>query len=71
MGIDDISEKVAKELNLSEHQVKQINRVQWKFLLDRIQDGEFKAVQLMYLGKWHKNQRFSTEGKPIKKDDRT
>jgi nucleoid DNA-binding protein len=63
MGVDDISGKVAKELNLSEHQVKEINRVQWKVLLDTMQEGEFKSVQMIYLGKFHKNSRYKNQKK--------
>jgi len=63
MNIDQISEKLCKELNLSEHQVKEINRVQWKVLLDTMQEGEFKSVQMIYLGKFHKNSRYKNQKK--------
>lgn len=61
MNIDLISEKLSKELNLSEHQVREINRVQWKFLLDTIQSGTFDPVHLIYLGKFHQNKKYNED----------
>jgi hypothetical protein len=69
MKVDQISEQVAKELGLSPAQVSKINRVQWKFLLETMQAGDFKAVKLMYLGKWHKNKRFNEDGTRRHKGD--
>lgn len=68
MGVDDISENIAKELNLSPHKVREVNRVQWKFLLDTIQSGTFDPVHIIYLGKWHKNKRYDNP-KKYKKDE--
>lgn len=54
MSIDEISEITAKKLNLHPIQVKMINRIQWKFLTKEIQSGNFKTVQLFYIGKFQK-----------------
>ena len=48
MIIDEISDIVAKRMNLSSVQVKAINRIQWKFLTKEIQSGDFKSVNLFY-----------------------
>lgn len=61
MNIDTISEKVAKDIGLSEYQVREINRSQWKFLLDTIQSGSFDPVHLIYIGKFHKNSRYDKD----------
>lgn len=61
MTIDNISEKIAKDIGLSEHKVREINRVQWKFLLDTIQSGTFDPVHIIYLGKFFKNQRYNED----------
>ena len=50
--IDEISEIVAKELNLHPNLVKYINRMQWKFTHKEIQSGDFKPVQIFYIGKF-------------------
>lgn len=62
MNLDRVSEKIAKELNISEHTVKTVNRIQYKFLLETMQSGSFDSVMLMYLGKYHKNKKY--ENKP-------
>lgn len=62
MNLDRISEKIAKELNMSEHIVKTVNRIQYKFLLETMQSGTFDSVKLVYIGKYHKNKRY--ENKP-------
>ncbi len=67
MNIDKISSKIAKELNLPESKVSIINRVQYKFLLEIIQAGDFNPVHLIYLGKFHQNSRYKNQ----KEDDRT
>ena len=54
MIIDEISDIVAKRMNLSSVQVKAINRIQWKFLTKEIQSGDFKSVNLFYIGKFQK-----------------
>lgn len=52
MIVDEISEIVAKKLNLSPVQVREINRIQWKMLHKEMQSGEFKPVQIFYIGKF-------------------
>ena len=71
MKIDKISEEVAKELGLSSAQVTQINRVQWKFLMNIIQQPGFDAVKLIYVGKFHKNKKFNEDGTRRLKRDNT
>jgi len=71
MKIDRISEEVAKELGLSPIQVTQINRVQWKFLMETIQDEGFDSVKIMYVGKFHKNNKFNEDGTRRLKRDNT
>ncbi len=61
MTLDKISEKVAKDLKLSEHIVKTINRIQYKFLLETMQSGNFETVKLMYIGKYHKNKKYGSK----------
>lgn len=52
MIVDEISEMVAKRLNLSPVQVREINRIQWKMLHKEMQSGEFHPVQIFYIGKF-------------------
>lgn len=52
MIVDEISEIVAKRLNLSPVQVREINRIQWKMLHKEMQSGEFHPVQIFYIGKF-------------------
>lgn len=70
MLINEISERVAKELGLSPVLVTQINRVQWKFLLNTMQSGEMKGVSFMYLGKFIKNAKYDENRKRIRYADR-
>ncbi len=70
MNLDKISEKIAKELNISEHEVKRVNRSQYKFLLDTIQAGNFDSVKLLYLGKFFKNKRYERQTKTTGTDIR-
>jgi len=55
--IDEISEKVAKKLNMKEHDVRMINRSQWKLLHETMQSGSLDAVKIMYLGKFSKKNK--------------
>jgi len=68
MSIDDISEKVHKKLNkkYSIHQINQVSRIPWKFLLETMQsgkneDGKMEGVALIYLGKFIQNKRYSNQ----------
>lgn len=58
--IDLLSGRVAKELGLSALLVDQINRVQYKFLMETMQGGSMSGVSLIYLGKFHKNKRYGS-----------
>ncbi len=58
MLIDEISKIVANKLRLSELEVTQINRSQFKFLLETMQSGEMKGVSIFYLGKFVKNAKY-------------
>lgn len=58
--IDQVSGKVAKELGLSPILVDQINRVQFKFLLETMQSGSMSGVSHIYLGKFTKNKKYGT-----------
>ncbi len=53
MILDEISEIVAKKLGLSPIQVKEINRMQWKFLHKEMQSGDFNPIQIFYIGKFN------------------
>lgn len=53
--LDQISRKIAKDLNIDEDTVERISRIQFKFLLDNIQSESLEDVQLMYIGKFVKN----------------
>lgn len=57
MKVDDIAEKTSKRLNKNSEKVKLINRIQWKFLKEQIESGEFNPVQIFYLGKFYRNAR--------------
>ena len=57
--IDEISDSLAEELNINKFKLREINRSQWKLLLDTIQNGNLESVKIMYLGK------FSKKNKPI------
>lgn len=65
MLVDEISEIVAKQLNLSPIQVKAINRIQWKFLLKEMQSGDFNSVQMFYIGKFSKKLNIDSKGNNI------
>lgn len=60
MQIDLITGRVAKELGLSEILVDQINRVQYKFLVETMQSGSMSSVSMIYLGKFIKNKRYES-----------
>lgn len=70
MLIDEISNKVAKELNLNKIDVEYVNRLQWKLLMETMQQGEFKPVQIFYLGKFFKNKKYGPDGRKITKKQR-
>lgn len=55
--LDDISERLAKELNVDKYKLKEINRSQWKLLMDTMQQGDLKGVKIMYIGKFSKKLR--------------
>ena len=55
--LDEISEKVAEKLNMSVHDVKAINRAQWRLLHDTMQSGSLDAVSIIYLGKFSKKEK--------------
>ncbi len=65
MLIDEVSERVAKDLGLSPVLVTQINRIQWKFLMNTMQNGEMKGVSFMYLGKFVKNAKYDNNRKRV------
>lgn len=55
--LDEISNKIAKDIGVDELLVRQINRSQWKLLVDTIRSGTFDPVNMIYLGKFIKNKR--------------
>lgn len=63
--IDLITGKVAKELGLSLILVDQINRVQFKFLMEIMQSGSMSGVSHIYLGKFTKNKKYGTSKRDI------
>jgi len=50
--IDEVSKIVSKRTGLKESIVKEINRSQWKFLMDTMREEPAKAVKIIYLGKF-------------------
>ncbi len=70
MDISELSSKIAKDIGLSEVQVEEINRVQWKFLLETIQCGAYAPVEVFYLGKFYQNERYTENGKKTRGDHR-
>lgn len=63
--IDLITGKVAKELGISELLVDQINRVQYKFLMNTIQSGDMSGMSMIYLGKFIKNKKYESDKRYI------
>lgn len=61
MQIDEISEIVAERLGVDKEKVKRINRVQWRFLMENMQTGEFKPLSIFYIGKFIKNKRYENQ----------
>lgn len=59
MKLEEISKIIAKDIGLSDLEIDRINRVQWKFLADTIQSGSFAPVEIFYLGKFYRNERYS------------
>ena len=68
MELDEISNKIAKDCGLSELQVQQINRSQWRFLTETIQTGDMSSVSMIYLGKFFRNQKYDRNGDKFKRD---
>ena len=62
--IDLVTGRVAKELELSPLVVDQINRIQYKFLMETMQSGSMSGVSMIYVGKFIKNKRYES----IKRD---
>lgn len=56
--IEQISRKVAKDLNMKESIVDRIHRIQYKFLYDTIQSGSLENIQLIYIGKFIKGKKY-------------
>ncbi len=58
MNIDELSKVVydKSDKKISALKVAEINRIQWKFLLNEIQSGEFNSVQIFYIGKFFKKK---------------
>lgn len=63
MLVDEISEIVAKRLNLNPLMLKSINRIQWKFLLEEMQSGKLNTVQVFYVGKFTKSLKLDENNK--------
>lgn len=68
MSIDDISKRVHEKFDkkYSIHQINQVSRIPWKFLLETMQsgkneDGKMEGVALIYLGKFIQNKRYSNQ----------
>jgi len=57
--IDDINKKVAEKLNLDINIVNEINRSQFKLLMETIQNKSFKDVKLIYIGKFIVKQKYA------------
>lgn len=64
MKIDEISEIIAKELNIHPIIVKEINRIQWKFLHKEMQSGDFNPVNIFYIGKFTAKKNNNKYGYP-------
>ncbi len=49
--IEEIHKKIAKELEIKESIVEEINRIQFQFLAEEIKKGE-SNISLIHIGKW-------------------
>ncbi len=54
---EELYEEVAKELNISTAQVKEIVGIQSLFTYNTIKQGEFSTVRYVYLGKIHVSKK--------------
>jgi hypothetical protein len=59
--IDDISERVSRNLNISKQIVKDINRSQWELLKNTIQGSPGVNVKVIYVGKFIKKKLTSVQ----------
>lgn len=50
--MEDIVNKVAKQLNIDEEIVNKVVRSQFKFVKDVIESGEMQSIHLAYFGKF-------------------
>ena len=50
--IDEISKIVSKKIGFKENVVKDINRSQWKFLMETMKITPAQTVKIIYLGKF-------------------
>ena len=62
MVIEDISRKVAKQLNLPIGLVDEIHRSQYQYLVDTMKECD-KNVHLIYIGKFVKKHKRNVEYK--------
>ena len=63
MVIEDISRKVAKQLNLPIGLVDEIHRSQYQYLVDMMKEGDMN-VHLIYIGKFVKKSKRNDRYKP-------
>jgi len=60
MLIEDISRKVSKDLNVKFDTVDRIHKLQYKFMLEVMKEGEFD-IKLIHIGKFvrkHRNDKY-------------
>lgn len=53
-NLEDLSEIVAKKLNISKSVIREINQFQWELAKTEFRNNEMKTVKIIYLGKFTK-----------------
>lgn len=68
MLIEDISRKVSKDLNVKFDTVDRLHKLQYKFMLEIMKEGEYD-IKLIHIGKFVRKQR-NVKSKTISTDIR-
>jgi len=58
--IEGIAKRVANKLNISEALAEEICKSEFKFVVDMVK--EKKAINCIYLGKFHVNKKYNEDG---------
>jgi hypothetical protein len=57
VNISDISDIIAKRLNIPKKVIEEINRSQWNLLKDEMQCWDYNTVKIFYIGKFTKKKK--------------